>query len=297
MNRVVSKRIIKQILKPRPKKVHKLTVGRVFIIAGSKNMSGAGILTVRGALRAGAGKVKIAYPDCLTNVYRKVMIEALHLPLPSSQKGILAKGGFSKIIREAFSFNVVALGPGLSIFNNKQERFFLVRLIKDIDLPLVLDADGLNNLAFSKKVKSTFEKRNFLTIITPHEGEMSRLTGLTVKYIRNNRKKVARKYAQLWQIIVALKGYHTIIASPQGRIIINKTGGPALATAGTGDVLTGIIATLVAQNLKKPFEATAVAVYLHGLAGDLAAKKLGERSVIASDLIKYLPKALTLSAK
>jgi len=295
MNNIISKRIIRQILKRRPKKVHKKQLGQILVMAGSKNMSGAGLLVVKTALRAGIGLVTAAYPECLASVYRKILLEALHLILPQTKAGSLSVSSYARIIKVINEVDLVASGPGLT--RNKQTESLVIKLVKNIDKPLVIDADGLNALADSKKVNSILKKRKGLTILTPHTGEMSRLTGLSAKRIDKSRNLIALKYARWWQSIVVLKGYHTVIASPKGRLVINKTGGPVLATAGTGDVLTGIIATLVAQNLEKPFEAAVVAVYLHGLAGDLAAKKLGERSVIASDLIEYLPRALTLATK
>jgi len=280
----------KRILKKRAKGVHKKQLGNILIIAGSKNMSGAGLLCARAALRAGVGVVTVAYPECLANVYRRSLPEVLNLILPQTKDGSLSFKAYNEIIKSAPDKDLVALGPGLT--RNKETQKLIVKLVKNLDKPLVIDADGLNALADSKKIKQSLNGRHVLTILTPHEAEMARLTGLSVQEISQNRKSVAKKYARLWRAMIVLKGYHTIIAYQRGRAVINKTGGPHLATAGAGDVLTGMIATLVSQNLAKPFESTATAVYIHGLAGDLATKDLGERSVIASDVINYLPKAM-----
>jgi NAD(P)H-hydrate epimerase len=292
---MIPKEIIRQILKPLPKKVHKKQLGRVLAVVGSKQMPGAGLLTVQAVLRTGAGLVTTAYPKCLANVYRKTVAEALHLILPETKAGSLSSRSFVKIQKAADQADVVALGPGLT--RNNSTELLVIKLVKNLKQPLIIDADGLNALADLKKVSSLLQNRKRLTIITPHEGEMSRLTGLPIQKIIGQRKKVAIECARRWRSIVVLKGNNTVIATEPGKVLVNQTGGPALATPGSGDVLTGIIATLVAQNLDKPFGAAAVAVYLHGLAGDLAAKDLGERSVISSDIIDYLPKAILKSPK
>lgn len=283
------KHLFGDILKPRPRCVHKKQLGNILIIAGSKNMSGAGLLCARAALRSGAGVVTLAYPECLANVYRRSVPEMLSLILPQTKTGSLSLKSYQEIIKAAQDKDLVAVGPGLT--RNKETQKLIIGLIKNLDKPLVIDADGLNALADSKKAKQILNGRKALTILTPHEAEMARLTGLSTKKISSARRKIAKYCAQSWRAIVVLKGYQTVIADQRGRVVINQTGGPHLATAGTGDVLTGIITTLVSQNLDKPFEATTTAVYLHGLAGDLATKDLGERSVMASDVIKYLPKA------
>lgn len=283
------KHLFRDILKTRPKRVHKKQLGNILIIAGSKNMSGAGLLCARAALRTGAGVVTLAYPEILANVYRRSLPETLNLILSQTKAGSLSAKAYKEVIKSARDKDLVALGPGLT--RNKETQQLIIKLIKNLDKPLVIDADGLNALADTKKIKPILNNRKSLTILTPHEGEMSRLIDLSVREISQNRKSVAKKYARLWCATVVLKGYQTIIADQKGRAVINKTGGPHLATAGAGDVLTGIIATLASQNLAKPFEAAASAVHLHGLAGDLAKKKLGERSVTASDIIEYIPQA------
>lgn len=288
MRRIIQNRLIfKQILKPRPKHIHKKQLGNILIMAGSKNMSGAGILCARAALRSGAGVITIAYPKSLASVYRRSLPEVLNLILAQTKAGTLSFKSYKEITKLVQDKDLVAIGPGLT--RHKETRKLVIKLIKNLNKPLVIDADGLNALADTKKVKQILDKRKSLTILTPHEGEMARLTSLSVKKISSARRKVARRYAKLWRAIVVLKGYHTIIADQKGRVAVNQTGGPHLATAGSGDVLTGMIATLVSQNLAMPFEAVVTAVYIHGLAGDLAGKDLSERSVIASDIIEYIP--------
>jgi len=283
---------VKQIIKPLNQRVHKKQRGQLLIVVGSKHMPGAGLLTVRAALRTGAGLVTVAYPAGLATVYRQRVLEVLHLMLPQTKEGTLALRGYAALKKSAATADAVAVGPGLT--RNPATASLVVRLTKGAAKPLIIDADGLNALADSGKVTAVLRSRKALvTILTPHAGEMARLTGLSVAAINKDKKRFALAYARRWRSIVVLKGYQTVVASPAGQVVVNQTGGPFLATAGSGDVLTGMAATLVAQNPDQPFEATATAVYLHGLAGEAASRTVGELSVIASDLIVALPTVLT----
>jgi NAD(P)H-hydrate epimerase len=273
-----------EILAKRPKNAHKRTCGRVLVVAGSRKMTGAAALVCRAAMRAGAGLVTLAFPEKLTNVYRELLLEVMTLPCPQTEEKTLSYKSLPLLLEKSKDFNMVAIGPGLS--KNEETQRLAKDLVVKLNKPIILDADGLN--AFSSHT-NLFKKRKRKTIVTPHPGEMSRLTDLKIEDIQENRVEVTQEYAKKWNLVVVLKGYETVVADPGGRIIVNKSGGPALATAGTGDVLLGIIAAFWAQNLKKPFNSACTAVFLHGLAGDLAAGKLGEHSVIASDVIEYLP--------
>lgn len=280
-----------QILWERPQNIYKRACGKILILAGSKNMSGAALLTAEAAFRSGAGLVILGYPENLKEVYQKMLPEAMSLILPETPSGSLSLKAFDAILQAIEDIDLVVLGPGLT--RNRETQQLIEKLVVELNKPLVIDADGLNAIAdSSQEVKDIFLKRQKETIITPHFGEMSRLTKIPVKEIEENKLRIAREYSQAWKIILVLKGFETVISQGKGRVVINKSGGPGLATAGTGDVLAGVIATFGAQNLKKLFEATATAVYIHGLAGDLAQKKLGTRSVIASDVIKNLSKAI-----
>ncbi len=254
-------------------------------------MPGAGILTASAAQRSGAGLVTVAYPSNLSKVYQSVLPEVLHLPLPQTKSGTLAVEAYREIIQNYSTIDVGVIGPGLS--RNAATQKVCIHVIQKFQKPLVIDADGLNAIADSRNVATVLQKRRQITIITPHEGEMARLTKFTSKRIVENRIAIAKKFSHTWDTIIVLKGHKTVIASPDGTVLVNETGGPALATAGSGDVLSGIISTMVAQNISKPFHAAAVAVALHGSAGDQAAAELGERSVTASDLISVLPLILT----
>ncbi|MFH2104723.1 MAG: NAD(P)H-hydrate dehydratase [Parcubacteria group bacterium] len=283
---IQNKLLFPEILAPRPGSVHKKQCGQVLVVAGSRGMTGAAVLTCRAALRAGAGIVTLAFPETLTEIYADLLPEVMTIPCPATDEGTLSYEALKVLLKKSADFDVVAIGPGLS--RNKETQKLVRELVVELDKPLVLDADGLNALVGQADKLLTQRKRE--TIITPHEGEMARLTSL--RNIKNNRTKIAQNHAQKWLVNIILKGPETIIAGPDGQAVLNKSGSRALATAGTGDVLTGILATLWAQNIKQPLESASTAVYLHGLAGDKAAAKLGERSVIASDVIKWLPEVM-----
>jgi len=297
-----------QILWQLPQNIYKRQRGKILILAGSQGMTGAAILTCEAAFRSGAGIVVLGFPDKLRDIYKKILPEAMTLPLPATKSGSLSLKGYEEIIKKSEDFDVVALGPGLS--DNPETAQLIWELIFNLPKPLILDADGINALSLGLKIirekenlKALFDylkKRKLPTIITPHPGEALRLykvinpskRKLKPEDIDKHRLKVSREMADFTGFITILKGANTVIAEPQGRLVVNQTGNPGMATAGSGDVLTGIIATFLAQNLKQIFEACATAVYLHGLAGDLASEKIGQRSIIASDLIKYLPEAI-----
>lgn len=288
---MISKTLIQSMLKKRPRRVHKKQLGSIMIVAGSRTMPGAGILTASAAQRSGAGLVMVAYPSNLSKVYQSVLPEVLHVPLPQTKSGTLSGEAYREIIQTHATIDVGVIGPGLS--RNAATQKTCIHVIQKFQKPLVIDADGLNAIADRGEVATVLQKRRPATIITPHEGEMARLTTFTSKKIAENRITIAKKFAHTWGTIIVLKGYKTVIASPDGTVLVNETGGPALATAGSGDVLSGIISTMVAQNISKPFHAAAAAVALHGYAGDQVAAESGERSVTASDLISVLPLILT----
>jgi ADP-dependent NAD(P)H-hydrate dehydratase / NAD(P)H-hydrate epimerase len=281
-----------EILWKRPQNIYKRQCGKIIIIAGSRSMAGAASLTCEAAFRAGAGIVLLGFPDELKEVYKKVLPETMSVSLASTPSGSISLSSYKKIIELASDVDLVAIGPGLS--RNNETATLVQKLVKGIKKPLILDADGLNALIGKTNILS---RRKEPTIITPHPGEAGRLINKRPVEINKNRLKITQSIASNFRAIVVLKGHETVIAEPKGRIIINKTGGPELATAGSGDVLLGIISTFCAQNLTNLFKATAVADYLHGLAGNLASQKIGERSVIASDIIKFLPKAIKKAEK
>jgi NAD(P)H-hydrate epimerase len=269
---------------------HKGSVGDVLLIAGSRGKTGAAALSSETVLRAGAGLVTVAtarsaQSSLVTQTRTEVMTEALD----ELESGAISRSAVDRALRLAERRAVIALGPGLSS-SEESARLFVREFVERRTAPMVIDADGLNALApWPEDLRGLDEAP---IIITPHPGEMARLTGKTNAEVVADRINIAREFATSRRIITVLKGNRTIIAAPDGEIYVNPTGNAGMATAGSGDVLTGLIAGLLAQRPSEPLDATIAAVYLHGLAGDLAANKLGMRSLIASDIIAHLSEAI-----
>ncbi|UCH11830.1 MAG: NAD(P)H-hydrate dehydratase [Candidatus Omnitrophota bacterium] len=274
------------IAKRRKKDTHKGDYGHLLIIAGSVGMSGAAFLASEAALRSGCGLVTLGLHESLNIIAEKKLTEVITKPLPETKQKSLSKEALSKIIELLKKKNAAAIGPGLS--QHKQTKALLLSLLPKLNVPAVLDADGLNaligRLSIIKKIKSPL-------VMSPHPGEMARLIKVTSKLIQKNRKKVASDFAKKYDVTLVLKGYNTVVADPRNKTYVNKTGNPGMATAGSGDVLTGIIGSFLAQGTT-PYEAAKLAVYIHGLAGDLAAKETGEVSLIAGDILAKVPEAI-----
>jgi len=272
----------------RPATAHKGDFGRVFILAGSRGMTGAAHLTGMAALRSGAGLVTIGIPDAVYLVIAKRESELMTRPFPSTNKGTLSLQGFSEIGKLCATQDVLAIGPGLSQHSTTQK--LIRKVLQTTELPLVIDADGLNALKGHLRVLEACHGR---AVLTPHPGEFVRVFGGKLDDSDALRKKRAMDVAQKYSVVIVLKGHRTVIAAPEGVCHINTTGNPGMATAGSGDVLTGVITALVGQGLSY-FEAACLAVHVHGLAGDMAAKKMGPTSLIAGDLLRFLPEAFKL---
>lgn len=273
-------------LLPRNPDSHKGDFGHVLILAGSPRFSGAAVLCAQACLRSGAGLVTLGIPESLNKVFIKIKpTEAMTLPLPQTKEGTLSSLALGKIREFAKKIDVLAIGPGLS--RNASTQNLVIKVIKSIDKPLVVDADGLNALAAHLSILSGKTR----VILTPHPGEMARLLGGRVSQVQKDRKKVAKDFVNRYNVILVLKGHETLVVEKIKGIYLNKTGNPGMAKAGSGDVLTGIIAAFLAQGLSG-FEAAKYAVYLHGLAGDLAAKEKSQLAMIASDIIAKIPKAI-----
>ncbi|MDP8265118.1 MAG: NAD(P)H-hydrate dehydratase [Candidatus Aceula lacicola] len=273
-------------------KAHKNTFGHVLVVAGSKRMLGAGALASLSAMRAGAGLVTLAIPKSLNAVaQKKISPVIMTFPLKETRDQTISPLALHDIKKELSKYQAIALGPGLS--QNKQTKNFVLEIISSVRNPIVIDADALN--ALSENI-STLATRGGIRILTPHPGEMSRLTGKTKTYIESHRESVVKTFAKKHNCILILKGSRSVVASPYGKIYINKTGNAGLATAGSGDVLTGIIAAFLAQGLSG-FDAAKYATFLHGKASDIAAKKKTKVSLIATDLIDNIPRAFKNSIK
>lgn len=267
----------------RSPKAHKGDFGHIFILAGSARFSGAAVLCAESAMRSGAGLVTLGIPKSLNNAIIKIKPEeVMTLPLPQTSSGSLSLGGYKKIKDFIKNIDVLVMGPGLS--QDKSTQSLVRKIVSKIDKPAVIDADGLNALVGHLEcVKDR--------ILTPHPGEMAKLSGFSVKKVQGNRKDIAKKFAKNYKVTLVLKGQNTVVTDYKGNFYINKTGNPGMSTAGSGDVLTGMIAAFLGQGLN-PFNAAKYAVYLHGVAGDLAAKEKTQLGMIASDIIKKIPEAI-----
>jgi ADP-dependent NAD(P)H-hydrate dehydratase len=272
------------LLPPRNKESNKGDFGKVLVVAGSRGMAGAAILCASTALRSGAGLVKAAVPADILPVVAAGNPCYMTLPLSCDEQGQLSAAAAAELVALSEGQDVLAVGPGLGRARGVGEVVF--HLLDGTRVPMVLDADGLN--AVGNATDRLLARRAPL-ILTPHPGEFARLLGCEVATVQTNRMDLARRFAFDHQLILVLKGNGTIVTDGR-RLYVNDTGNPGMATGGTGDVLTGLIAALVGQGLE-PFAAAQLGVYLHGLAGDLAQDAVGEVSLIASDLLIHLPAA------
>ena len=275
-----------RLLDPRPPGAHKGDYGHLFVLAGSPGKTGAAAMICDGALRTGAGLVTLGIAASLNPILEAKLTEAMTEPLPDAATGYLSSDA-SKHIRQLLKGKTaLALGPGISTQPQVQELF--LELIPRCTIPLVIDADGITALASRPEILKECKSS---VVLTPHPGEMARLVGTTPQKVQDDRIGVARAFATTYGCIVVLKGNKTIIATPDEKIYINPTGNPGMASGGVGDVLTGMIGGLIAQGLS-PLDAALWGVYLHGMAGDLAVQTVGEISLIAGDIIDYIPDAL-----
>lgn len=288
MRNLKLERKIRRVWKPRPRRSHKTDYGRIFILAGSKGLTGAAALAGFAAVRAGAGLVTVGCPEAVYPIVARRFPEVMVRPFPSSPEGSLSETGFTEISAFLRNQDVFALGPGLGRHPATQK--LIRRLIAHSPLPLVIDADAVNALTGHADV---LKKCRHVPVLTPHPGEFVRAFGGPKPESDAARKKRVAEIARKCRCVLVLKGYRTVAADPSGRTHINSTGNSGMATGGSGDVLTGIIAALEGQGLR-PWDAARFGVYLHGLAGDLAAKKIGEISLAAGDLIEFLPRAVRL---
>ena len=276
-------------LKPRAVDAHKGDFGKVCIIAGSIGMSGAAALAGRSALRAGAGLVRVATPKSVLLIVASIEPSFTTIALPEDSLGRISAKAINPILEAVSENDVVAFGPGVGI--SGALRSVLEALLEQKQLRLIIDADGLNNLA---GIKDWPIKLKAKLVLTPHPGEMKRLwSALFREPLPPDRRQQAVQMAQQTKTVVALKGAGTVVTDGQ-KVYINKTGNPGMATAGSGDVLTGVITALAGQGLSD-FDAAVLGVYIHGLAGDIAAEKIGQVSLMTTDIIQALSDAFTRS--
>jgi len=272
------------VLPERPLNANKGTFGKVLVAAGSINYIGAAYLACSGAMRVGAGLVTLATATSLQPILEAKLTETTYLPLPESDPGIISPQAAELISQQFSNYNVLLLGCGLGQSQSTIE--FVNAVLAKPELPaLVLDADALNTLA---KTPKWWQQLTTDAILTPHPGEMARLSGLSVDEIQSDRVGIAQKLALEWHKTIVLKGAYTVIATPEGYSRVSPIANPGLASAGTGDVLTGAIAGLLAQGLPL-FDAAALGVYLHGKAGEMVKDIIGNAGMIAADLLSALP--------
>lgn len=274
------------LLPARPPDGHKGLFGRAFLLAGSVGLTGAATMASQSALRVGAGLVTLGIPKSLNPIMEVKLTEAMTVALAETEDHSIAMRASNKIMSLIENVDVIAIGPGLS--RNSETSSLVRKLCREVKIPKVIDADGLNALADGKKVLKELGSN---TVLTPHPGEMSRLIDRPISEIQADRINIAMDFAKENGVVLVLKGVPTVIATPDGEAYLNSTGNPGLASGGTGDVLTGAIAGFIAQGLSAK-DAAILGVFVHGLAGDLVAEEKGNAGMIAGDVIEYLPLAI-----
>ncbi len=280
---------IRELLEPRPADTNKGNFGHVLVIGGSLGKAGAAAMAGMSALRMGAGLSTVASPKSVLPTVAGFHPEIMTEPLEETEAGTISmrSSEYGRVDSLVKNMAVLAIGPGIS--RNEETSEFVRSIVNKYDKPIVLDADGLN--AFAGRV-SELQAKGRTLVMTPHPGEMARLVDSTVPNVQRDRINVARTFSREHGVIVVLKGHRTLIAEPGGEVWVNSTGNPGMSTGGTGDILTGMVAGMIAQNPRRALEAVIAAVYLHGLAGDVARDRQGEHSLVATDLLPALPEAI-----
>ena len=273
-------------LKIRPPEAHKGNTGHLLVIAGSPGKTGAAAMSAMSALRSGAGLVTLGIPRSLNPILETQVLEAMTCPLPETPEGMLAASSLDPIMNLLADKKCLAIGPGLGLAEDSQK--LVHRIIPECRVPVVIDADGLNSLVGKTKL---LKKSKCPLVLTPHPGEMARLMDTTVSQVQKDRIKCSREFARTYNVHIILKGARTVIAHPDGKVFVNPTGNPGMASGGMGDVLTGIVAGLIAQGYS-PRTSTHVATYLHGAAADAQVNARGPIGYIASDVMNDLPRQI-----
>jgi len=283
---------VRALLPGRPRRLHKYAAGKVLVVAGSKGYTGAPNLASHAALRSGAGAVVLMVPDAIYPILAKKRTDEIVVPVEGTPEGTIGPASVGAVVEKLAWADVLLIGPGLALSDNT--RACVEEVLRRARIPVVIDADALTIVAGSRTLRGLLRSRNW--ILTPHTGEFDRFVRKGASAIENARIRSARDFVRSTRATLVLKGAPTVVADRLGEVFINPTGNPGMATVGSGDVLAGCIAALRAQGLG-PSEAAWAGAYLHGRAGDLARDVLGERSLVASDLLQYLPVALRESAQ
>lgn len=279
---------VRKHLPTRPLNAHKGNCGKLGVIAGCRHLLGAAVLTCKSALRTGAGYVTLLLPNYLEPLSKVAMPDIVTMGLTDMEGGFITTKAVDTALGHTRDKDAVAIGPGIG--RAPSTRDFVIDFLEENKLPVVIDADGLNSLAMHDDLK---RDPDVPWIMTPHPGEAARLMNKPTKKVLDDIIGTAKELVEKYNAVIVMKGANTLIMNTDGKIFVNPTGNPGMATMGMGDILTGIISTLVAQGVS-PFIAAVSGVYIHGLAGDLSARDLGQDSIIASDLIMKIPEAIAL---
>jgi len=277
---------VQSLIPKRPTNTHKGEYGHTLVVAGSKGKGGAAGLAGLAALRAGAGLVTLAVPESCHQALEFNPLETMTVALPETKSGCISTKAIDTLLKTLKGKNVLAIGPGLS--TDKETIQLLETFLPQVECPLIIDADGINALGKNGKLIGQIQTE---TVLTPHPKEMSRLSGWSVQDILTHRIERAMEFAQEHDVTLLLKGARTVVALADGTVLVNPTGNPGMATAGSGDVLTGLIAGLISQGLSAP-SATAAGSFIHGMAGDIYVETNHEVPLIASDLLDKIPEAI-----
>lgn len=280
---IITPERVKACFIPRPADSHKGTYGRLLAVCGSYGMAGAALLCARAALRSGVGLLIAAVPERVYPLLASAVPEAVFLPLPDTETGTLSFLAAEPLCSALSGANAVVVGPGLG--TGEDVATVVRHVLRTSGCPVVLDADGINAISPHILVEETVSAP---LILTPHPGEMARLLGVTVDYVQSHRQEIVRQFVDQTGVTLVLKGHHTLIGAPGRPLLENPTGNPGMATGGSGDVLAGMIGALVAQGMTA-YDAAMCGVYLHGVAGDRAAERLSQHSLLPSDVIEELP--------
>ena len=283
---IIDKSLVNSGIVKRTQESNKGTYGSLLTICGSYSMAGASILAGKGALRCGIGLLKMAVPKSVYPIVASAIYESVFYPVSENESGTHNKYETPFLLEKSKESNAVLIGCGMQ--NNRDTYFIVNSFLEKCTVPIVLDADALNAICSNL---DALKLAKVPVIITPHPKEMARLLKISVADVQSNREQVAVNFAREYNVYVVLKGHNTVIASPNGDVFVNTTGNAGMATGGSGDVLAGMISSLLAQNPKKPLECVCAGVYLHGMAGDIAKVKFGEISMLPTDLINCIPKA------
>ena len=283
---MVEKQTLVPYFKSRKKDSHKGTYGHLFIVSGSLGKTGAAIMAGKAALKMGAGLVTVGIPQSCLPIVARSMVELMTEPLSETSEKTLSSEALEKVLNLLDGKDALLLGPGISTHESTSE--LVLSLLQRMDIPAVLDADALNILAANPELLKSLRRP---AILTPHPGEFARLLHISTKEVVEKKLELVPQFTESYGVYLVLKGYRTLTSTPEGKVYINPTGNPGMATAGSGDVLSGMIASMIIQE-KNILEAVLAAVYIHGLSGDIGARRLGEMPLTAGNIITYLPNAI-----